>query len=83
MFQVFGVDVPASVARTADDGVTVFEPAGPPVTRWRTETARSPRRDRVGDRPPYLDIEEANRRDAANDLSSPPASYDQTKRRVL
>lgn len=34
-------------------------------------------------RPPYLDTEEANRRDAANDLSSPPASYDQTKRRVL
>jgi hypothetical protein len=39
-FQVFGVNVPASVARTADDGVTVFEPSGRPVMRWRTETAK-------------------------------------------
>lgn len=45
------------------------------------DDVRRPRYDKP--RPPYLDTEEAHRRDAANDLSSPPASYDQTKRRVL
>ncbi len=40
-FRLSGVTIPADVARTAQDGQTVFEPNGSPVRRWRTETAKS------------------------------------------
>ena len=39
-FYLFGVPIPAETARAADDGTTVLEPCGRPVTRWRTQDAK-------------------------------------------
>jgi hypothetical protein len=42
-FEVAGIPIDADTARDADDGIVVFEPDGDVwVTRWRTESVRSP-----------------------------------------
>lgn len=39
-FRFAGIPIPADVARAADDGTTVFEPGGPYVVRFRTESVK-------------------------------------------
>lgn len=58
-FRLFGVPIPADVARDADDGTFVMERGGGPVKRFRTEAVRVVRPRCWRHRPVARDVPDA------------------------